>query len=87
MTNLFTDLKAFVEKYEDTAFYSDMNLYAEYVDYGHSGICGMTFEGIVYDAINYDQSSDVFTELEAICTKHNVWYENGDAWNCSFYKN
>lgn len=86
MKNLSKDLQAFANKYEDTNFYASIEEMAQYCEYA-SGLCGMTFEGIVYEAVNHYGSPSILNELDAICEKHNVWYELGNAWNCCFYKN
>jgi hypothetical protein len=88
MKKLNTDLANFITTYElqDTKLYTDMKEFARYVEYGHTGLCGMTFEGDLYCDLNY--SFGYLTKaLDAICEKHGVFYEFGNAWNIAFYKN
>ena len=49
-------------------------------------ILSMSFEGPVYQAINYN-GGDIVDQLDAVFKKHGLYYELGDAWNLSLYKN
>lgn len=79
---LFSDLQQFSDKFTDNAFKEDMSDF----DYCKDAICGMTFEGELYMALNWQGDDDIIAELDAICEKHNVFYELGEAWYCGFYK-
>jgi len=87
MKKLVTDLKKFIEKndLDDTRLFTDMEEYAQFSDHGHSGVCAMTFEGRLYESLNYEFDG-LHDELDAICKKHGVFFELGNGWNCSFYK-
>jgi len=84
---LLLALNKFKAKYdfEDTKIYGNMQEFAQYVDYGHNGIIGMTFEGGLYSVLNYGENVAIENELDEICDKYDVWYELGNAWNCAFY--
>lgn len=62
--------------------------YFEYVNPNH--ILSMSFEGDLYDVLNYEWEFPGYTELQeefaAIFHKYGTYYELGDAWNMSVYK-
>ena len=54
--------------------------YFEY--YNHNHILSMSFEGDLYDILNYGNGS---RELEKLFDEYGVYYELGNAWNLSVY--
>ena len=57
----------------------------DYTEYA-GGILTMTFEGPLYDALNYgDPSWRVEKELTAIFRKYGLYFEMGEGWNLSAY--
>lgn len=58
---------------------------ADYTEYT-GDILTMTFEGPLYDALNYGPWS-VEENLQAIFSKYGLYFELGDAWNLSAYLN
>lgn len=58
--------------------------YFEYVNPEH--ILSMSFEGPLYDVINYRPWS-ILDEFESIFEKYGCYYELGHAWNLSAYPN
>ena len=63
---------------------SDPKDYFEYV--GNPHILSMSFEGPLYDLINYDFSHPLLKEFDSIFEKHGLVYELGDAWNLTCYR-
>ena len=63
----------------------DPHTYTEYA----GDILTMTFEGPLYEALNYgvygDNPWQVEEELTAIFRKYGLYYELGNAWNLSAY--
>ena len=56
----------------------------DYFDYAaHDHILSMSFEGALYDSMNY--SGHKVDKLEAIFSKYGVYYELGNAWNLTVY--
>lgn len=60
----------------------DPHDYFEYAAYDH--ILSMSFEGELYDLINYDGGKKL-NEFEKLLKKYGVYYELGNAWNLSTY--
>lgn len=56
--------------------------YFEYVGY----ILSMSFEGPLYDAINYGDDSNAVKELTALFDEYGLYYELGNAWNLSLFR-
>ena len=52
--------------------------------YNSNHILSMSFEGELYDALNYGNGSK---ELEELFKQYGVYYELGNAWNLSVYPN
>ena len=65
-------------EYED-----DPSRYVEY--YSKDGIT-MTFEGELYDLLNYNFTSGLLKEFDAIFLKYGLWYEQGYAWSLSTFE-
>lgn len=45
----------------------------------------MSFEGPMYDAINYGGYDDFLSEFDALLRQYGLYYELGHAWNLSVY--
>lgn len=56
--------------------------YFEYV----GDILSVSFEGPLYDAINYGFDSSLENELDELFSSHNLYKELGNAWNFSLYE-
>lgn len=76
--NDYTKIK-WVQKIEENINPHD---YFEYAAYDH--IISMSFEGAFYDYINYSHGSFP-NSLEKEFKELGIYWELGDAWNCSFY--
>ena len=61
----------------------DPSRYVEY--YSKDGIT-MTFEGPLYDLLNYDDYSELCDEFWTLFRKHGLWFELGYAWSLSTFK-
>lgn len=55
------------------------------VEYNNPDSVTMTFEGDLYDALNYDDKGIVMTKLEQIGKKYGVYPELGHQWSLAFY--
>lgn len=58
---------------------------ASQVEYNNPDSVTMTFEGVLYDVINYDDEETVMTKLEQIGKKYGVHPELGYQWSLAFY--
>lgn len=61
----------------------DPNDYFEYVNSDH--ILSMSFEGPVYDMLNYDGYPSVQKQFDELLAQYGLYYELGNAWNLSCY--
>ena len=59
---------------------------SEYVEYFNSETITMTFEGELYEALNYDDGS-ISTAINDIAYDYGLYFEQGNAWNLAFYEN
>lgn len=57
---------------------------ADHVEYFNRETITMTFEGDLYDMLNYGNGS-VEEDLNIIADKYNLYLEQGNAWNLAFY--
>ena len=57
--------------------------YFKYAAYDH--ILSMSFEGELYNALNYYDNETVLKQFNKILKKYGVYYELGDSWNMSVY--
>lgn len=55
----------------------------DYFEYAKNKSVSMSFEGALYDIMNYGEYPDTREEFDAIFDKHNCYYELGHAWNLS----
>ena len=60
----------------------DPHTYTKYA----GDILTMTFEGPLYDMINYGDWPKAMERFNAILDKYGVWYELGEAWNLTLYE-
>lgn len=62
---------------------------SEYFEYADDNYVCMTFEGPLYSILNYYTDSSycnrMIEEFNNILDKHGVWYQLGNAWNCTLY--
>lgn len=65
--------------YED-----DPRKHFEYVAKDH--ILSMSFEGDLYEILNYEEYPFILKEFDAIFKKYGVYYELGNAWNLTCYE-
>ena len=70
-------------RYNGEPFYdeADPRDFFEYV----GPILSMSFEGPLYEAINYGTNSSLETRLQGLFERFGVYYELGNAWNLSVY--
>lgn len=59
----------------------DPKSFFEYAD----GILSMSFEGPLYNFLNYYPDSSTTEDFNAIFNRHDCYYELGDPWNLSVY--
>lgn len=59
---------------------------SHYTKYFNPETITITFEGPLYDALNYGNGS-VNADIKSIAGKYGLYPEQGDAWNLSFYEN
>lgn len=57
---------------------------ADYVEYFNRETITMTFEGDLYELLNYGDGS-VDNDINAIADKYGLYFEQGNAWNLAFY--
>ncbi len=63
---------------------ADPRDYFEYV--GNPHILSMSFEGPLYDLLNYGFSNRLLNEFDSIFKKYGLLYELGNAWNLTCFK-
>lgn len=56
---------------------------ADYVEYNSPDSITMTFEGPLYDLINYRFNSRDYEEFEALFRRYGLYFEQGYAWSLS----
>jgi hypothetical protein len=59
---------------------------ARCMEYFNRETVTMSFEGPLYDLINYDDCSELFEEFGEIFRKYGYYYELGNAWNLACYE-
>ena len=69
----------------DVDFYSKTAWADRGEPYGNDAVMSMTFEGPLYDALNYGvyHARD---RMERICAEHGFWFEQGYAWIAVLYR-
>lgn len=86
-------VKKFIDNYfgKDSGITDEMQFLCgeegtEFSDYAHKGQPYMSFDGGIYDYMNYGHDSWKFKNaFDEFCETIGVWYEQGNAWNASFY--
>lgn len=58
---------------------------SQYFEYANDDTVAMSFEGDLYDIINYHEMPKVLERFDEIFDRHNCYYELGHAWNLSVY--
>lgn len=58
---------------------------SDYVEYFNAHTITMTFEGPLYDALNYAYDNTVSDDISAIAASYGLYFEQGNAWNLAFY--
>lgn len=56
----------------------------KYLEYCNPKTVSMTFEGSLYEIINYS-GGKIVRDLESLFKKYNLYYELGYAWSLSLY--
>ena len=59
---------------------------SEYCQYANDDTITMTFEGPLYDAINYGGYGEFMKKLDKLISDYGYYYELGNAWNLALYK-
>lgn len=63
---------------------------SEYFQYADDALVNMTFEGRLYEILNYHWSEEwlgrLYEEFDALIDGFNCWYELGNAWNLTIYE-
>jgi hypothetical protein len=61
----------------------------EFFEYGNDNTVSMSFEGFLYDVINYEsfhpEHRPILKEFDEIFEKHDCYYELGYAWSLSVF--
>ena len=56
-----------------------------YFEYANKDTVAVSFEGGLYEVLNYGVSPKIEQKFRDIFTKHNCYFEFGHAWNLSVY--
>lgn len=59
---------------------------SDYTEYANDEGITMTFEGPVYDAMNYNGDPEFVRQFDRLISRYGYYYELGHAWNLSLYK-
>ena len=59
---------------------------ADYMQFVNRDTVTVSFEGPLYELINYDFCSSEMAEFDEIFKRHGMYYELGDAWNLACYE-
>jgi len=63
---------------------------SEYFEYADDALVNMTFEGRLYEILNYHWSEEWLGRLQSefleLLEGFNCWYELGNAWNLTIYE-
>lgn len=59
----------------------------DYFEYANKDTVSMSFEGELYNILNYSTSVQLEQEFRNIFKKHDCYFELGNAWNLSVYYN
>lgn len=65
--------------------YEDKNP-LDYFEYAHPDTLSMSFEGELYDMINYGRFAEKLESFLKLINELGYYYELGNAWNLSLYK-
>lgn len=68
----------------DTELYIEDAVASEYMEFANDETLSMSFEGPLYDALNYGDTK-VEDALNHIFERHGLYFEYGDAWNLTCY--
>lgn len=60
---------------------------SDYFEYANDDTVSISFEGLLYDIINYSKNNKLLEKFNNIFEKHNCYYEFGNSWNLSVYYN
>ena len=61
----------------------------DYIEYASPGILTMSFEGPLYEALNYPETKAQYAvedDLQNICAKYKLYFEQGYAWSLAVYE-
>jgi len=56
-----------------------------YFEYANDKTVSMSFEGTLYNILNYGEAPKMLEEFDKIFAKHKCYYELGYAWSLSVY--
>lgn len=59
---------------------------SSFFEYANDETVSMSFEGDLYDIINYGELPSILEGFESVFEKHGFYYELGNAWNLSAYQ-
>lgn len=65
--------------------YEDKNP-LDYFEYAHPDTLSMSFEGELYDMLNYERFAEELESFSKLINEFGYYYELGNAWNLSLYK-
>ena len=85
---MLEEYKQFLKENEldvDVGFYTKEEWCARGEPFGNTAEISMTFEGALYEVLNYD-GGDLAEKFYAIAEKHGYMVEMGYAWSAHFYK-
>lgn len=54
---------------------------SNFFEYANDNTVSMTFEGDLYDIVNYGEAPKLYDKFYDVFKKHNCYYELGNAWN------
>lgn len=74
-----------------TGPYYDQGAYdvTKYIEYASPDILTISFEGPLYDALNYPETKAQYAvedDLQNICAKYGLYFEQGYAWSLAVYE-
>ncbi|MFW5962130.1 MAG: hypothetical protein ACOCQR_00765 [bacterium] len=59
---------------------------SNYTEYANDETITMTFEGPMYDVLNYHADDEFVEKFDMLIEKYGYMYELGNAWNLSLYE-
>lgn len=72
------------KKITEEGIFEDKNP-KDYFEYANPNTLSMSFEGELYDILNYNTYPGLNDKFDAIFEKHGFYYELGNAWNLAAY--